>query len=281
MTAPETLFRGYRFPEGCRWHDGRLWFSDMHTGTVYSADLATREVTQIMTIDDQPSGMGWLPDGSMVLSSMLTRQVLRRTADGEVTVLCDLSQATPYPINDLVVDRSGRVIVGEFGYDLYAEAEPRGGSLFGVRTDGGYDVLVSDLTFPNGMAILSTGVLVVAETFGTRLTAFDIASDGSLAGRRAWAQLPEGSTPDGICVDSDDGVWVSSIVPGRFLRVLEGGEITDDIELDGRLAVDCVLGGPDGRTLLLSTADSWQPADTAKTWVGRIEAVPARVAGVA
>lgn len=280
MTAPETLFSGYRFPEGCRWHEGRLWFSDMHTGTVYTADLATSEIAEVMTIDDQPSGIGWLPDGSMVLSSMLKRQVLRRTPDGEVSVLCDLSQATPYPINDLIVDRTGRVIVGEFGYDLYAEAEPEGGSLFGVRADGGYDVLVDDLTFPNGMAILSTGVLVVAETFGTRLTAFDIGADGALTGRRVWAELPEGSTPDGICVDADDAVWVSSIVPGRFLRVLEGGEVTDDIQLDGCLAVDCVLGGPDGRSLVVSTSDSWQPAETAKTWMGRIEVIPARVAGV-
>ena len=281
MTAPETVFTGYRFPEGCRWHDGRLWFSDMHTGVVYTADPATSTVTEVMRVDDQPSGIGWLPDGSMVVSSMLSRQVLRRTADGEVTVLCDLSGATPFPINDLIVDATGRVIVGEFGYDLYAEAEPRGGSLFGVRADGGYDVLVDDLTFPNGMALLSTGVLVVAETFGARLTAFDIAPDGSLSGRRLWAQLPDGSTPDGICVDAEDAIWVSSIVQGRFLRVREGGEITDDIQLEGRLAVDCVLGGADGRTLLLSTADSWQPADTAKTWVGRIESVRALVSGAA
>ncbi len=278
---PETLLAGYRFPEGCRWHHDRLWFSDMHTGVVYSADLASGAVDEVMTVDDQPSGIGWLPDGSMVLSSMLTRQVLRRGLDGKVTVLCDLSQATPYPINDLVVDPSGRVIVGEFGYDLYGEAEPQGGSLFGVRPDGGYDVLVDDLVFPNGMAILSTGVLVVAETFGARLTAFDIAPDGALVNRRVWAQLPEGSTPDGICVDAEDAIWVSSIVPGRFLRVREGGEVTEDIQLDGRLAVDCVLGGADGRTLLLSTADSWQPADTAKTWVGRIETVPVSVGGVA
>jgi len=280
MTTPETLFSGYRFPEGCRWHDGLLWFSDMHTGVVYSVDLAARTTTEVMTIDGRPSGIGWLPDGSLVLSSMLDRRVLRRSPDGEVSVYCDLSDATPYPINDLIVDPAGRVIVGEFGYDLYAEAEPQGGSLFGVRADGGYDVLVDDLTFPNGMAILSTGVLVVAETFGTRLTAFDIAPDGSLTGRRVWAELPDGSTPDGICVDAEDAIWVSSIVPGRFLRVREGGEVTDDLQLDGRLAVDCVLGGPDGRTLLLSTADSWQPDDTAKSWAGRIESVPARVAGV-
>jgi sugar lactone lactonase YvrE len=280
MTDPETLFSGYRFPEGCRWHDGRLWFSDMHTGTVYTADITTREVTEVMSVDDQPSGIGWLPDGSMVLSSMLQRKVLRRSPDGRVSVLCDLSQATPYPINDLIVDRTGRVIVGGFGYDLYAEAEAEGGSLFGVRPDGGYDVLADDLVFPNGMAILSTGVLVVAETFGTRLTAFDIAPGGSLTGRRVWAELPEGSTPDGICADADDGIWISSILPGRFLRVLEGGEVTDDIQLDGRLAVDCVLGGPDGRSLLLSTADSWQPDDTAKSWLGRIEILRTRVAGV-
>ncbi len=279
MTTPETVFEGYRFPEGCRWHGGLLWFSDMHTGTVYSADLSTRTVTEIMTVDDQPSGIGWLPDGSMVVSCMLERQVVRRTPEGEVSVLCDLSGATPYPINDLIVDPAGRVIVGEFGYDLYGDAEVQGGSLFGLRADGGYDVLVDDLVFPNGMVVLASGLLVVAETFGATLTAFEIAPDGTLTGRRTWAELPEGSTPDGICADSEDAVWVSSIVTGEFLRVREGGEITDRIALEGRLAVDCVLGGMDGRTLILSTADSWQPADTALTWAGRIETLATPVAG--
>jgi len=278
--TPEVFMRDFRFPEGCRWHDGSLWFSDMHTGTVYSVDVGSGASTTVLTVDDQPSGLGWLPDGSLVVSCMLQRKVLRQDALGEVSVLCDLSNATDYPINDLIVDPRGRVIVGEFGYDLYADAPPQDGSLFAIRPDGEYDVLADDLVFPNGMVLLSTGVLVVAETFAGRLTAYDLDSSGSLVGRRTWAQLPEGSTPDGICVDSEDAIWVSSIVTGEFLRVTEGGELTERIALTDRLAVDCVLGGSDGRTLFLSTADSWQPADTARTHVGRIETVRALVPGI-
>lgn len=270
MARREVLFDGLRFPEGCRWHESRLWFSDMHTGRLYSADPVTADLRIEFTVDARLSGMDWLEDGTLVVSSMLDRLVLRRRPGGEVEVHADLSAVTPYPINDLIVDRSGRIIVGGFGYDLYGGGDQQPGPLIGVNPDGSHEVLVDDLNFPNGMVLLADGTLVVAETWGARLTAFDIAASGALENRRVWAPLPEGSTPDGIARDPDDAVWVSSIVNGQFLRVIEGGEVTDVIDLDGRLAVDCVLGGAEGRTLLMSTANSFQPDETV-TREGKIE----------
>jgi sugar lactone lactonase YvrE len=272
MARREVVFDGLRFPEGCRWHDGRLWFSDMHTGTLYSADPESADLRIEFTVDARLSGMDWLPDGTLVVSSMLDRLILRRRPGADVEVHADLSGVTPDPINDLVVDRAGRIIVGGFGYDLYGGGEQQPGPLIGVDPDGGIEVLADDLVFPNGMVLLSDGTLVVAETWGERLTAFDIAESGELQNRRVWATLPAGSTPDGICRDADDSVWVSSIVDGHFLRVREGGELVDSIDLQGRLAVDCILGGDDGRTLLMSTANSFQPDET-EVREGRIERV--------
>jgi sugar lactone lactonase YvrE len=266
----EVVFDGLRFPEGCRWHDGRLWFSDMHTGTLYSADIETADLRIEFTADARLSGIDWLPDGTVVVSSMLDRRVLRRRLDGQVEVHADLSAVTPYPTNDLLVDRSGRIIVGGFGYDLYGGGEQQPGPLIGVEPDGSVHVLADDLVFPNGMVLLTDGTLIVAETWGARLRAYDFDADGALLNSRIWAELPEGSTPDGICRDASDAVWVSSIVDGHFLRVREGGEILDSIDIGERLAVDCILGGDDGRTLLMSTANSFQPDET-EVREGRIE----------
>jgi sugar lactone lactonase YvrE len=269
----DILVDDLRFPEGCRWHDGRLWFSDMHSGVVYSADADGGDLRTVMTIDDRPSGMDWLPDGSVVVSGMLTRKVYRAAPGGEVSVYADLSEATPYPINDLIRLPSGQLVVGGFGYDLYVvEPVAAPGPLFGVREDGTWTVLADDLVFPNGMVLLSTGELIVAETFGGRLTAYDVDGAGVLSNKRVWAELPEGATPDGLCVDSADGVWVSSIVQQEFLRVTAGGTVTETIALGDRLAVDCVLGGADGRTLYLATANSWAPEET-EVRAGRIERV--------
>lgn len=274
MRRREVVFDGLRFPEGCRWHDGRLWFSDMHSGTLYSADPETADLRIEFAVDARLSGIDWLPDGTLVVSSMLDRRVLRHRPGAQVEVHADLSAITRYPINDLIVDRSGRIIVGGFGYDLYGGEDQRPGPLIGIDLDGSVELLVDDLVFPNGMVLLTDGTLVVAETWAARLRAFDIGPSGALENERIWAALPEGSTPDGICRDADDAVWVSSIVNGRFLRVREGGEVLDVIELDGRLAVDCILEG-DGRSLLLSTANSFQPDET-EIREGRIERVRLR-----
>lgn len=281
MLQPTLIFSDLRFPEGARWHEGRLWFSDMHTGQVFRADPAMRTLEEYAVVDDQPSGLGWLPGGDLLVSSMLQRAVCRIGADGRVGPFADLSPWTDAPVNDLITTTAGATFLGGFGYDLYADAPRRPGSIFRIDADGSTRVVDADMTFPNGMVILpGTSTLVVAETWAARLTAFDIDEHGDLVDKRIWAELPEGSTPDGLCVDAAGAVWVSSIATSQFLRVEAGGRVTDTIDVDGRCATDCVLGGPSGTTLYLLTSNSWQPADT-EIRQGRIDAVEVRVPGPA
>jgi sugar lactone lactonase YvrE len=277
VSQPSLIFSDLRFPEGARWHEDRLWFSDMHTGQVFKANPGARTLEEVVVVDDQPSGLGWLPDGSLLVSSMLQRQVRRVSPGGGVDVFADLSSLTDAPTNDLVVDASGRTFVGGFGYDLYADAPQRPGPVFRLDAGGVATVAADDLVFPNGMVVLpGTTTLVVAETWAARLRAFDITEDGALVDGRVWAELPPGSTPDGLCVDAAGGVWVSSITTSQFLRVEAGGRVTQTIEVPGRCATDCVLGGPGGTTLFLLTSNSWQPDDT-HVREGRIEAVEVTV----
>jgi sugar lactone lactonase YvrE len=280
-TSPRTIYDGLRFPEGARWHRGHLWFSDMHTGEVFEADAANGRTPRLaVQIDDQPSGLGWLADGSMLVSSMLKRQVVRLNAAGDQDVFADLSSLTDAPTNDLVVDDiSGNVYLGGFGYDLYASAEMRPGPVFTISESGAARTAVEDLIFPNGCVILpGTRTLVVAETWAARLTAFEIGDDGALSGRRTWVDLPEGATPDGLCADLEGGVWVSDIANGRFLRTTTSDGVTDVIDLGQRCAADCVLGGEDGRTLFLLTSNSWIPDET-HVRAGRVEAISVAVPG--
>jgi len=273
MTGPTLIFSDLRFPEGARWHEGRLWFSDMHTGQVFRSDPGSRKLEEVAVVDDQPSGLGWLPDGSLLISCMLSRTVRRLAPGGAVSGFADLSGLTAAPINDLVTDDLGRTFVGGFGYDLYGDAPQQPGPIFRIDLDGATAVVEDQMVFPNGSVILpGTRTLVVAETWAARLTAFDIDETGTLTDKRVWAELPPGSTPDGICVDSAAGVWVSSITTSEFLRVEEGGRVTQTISVDDRCATDCVLGGPAGTTLYLLTSNSWQPAETTSR-EGRIEAV--------
>jgi len=277
VTQPSLIFSDLRFPEGARWHEGRLWFSDMHTGQVFKANPLARTLEEVAVVDDQPSGLGWLPDGSLLISCMLQRQVRRVAPDGSMSVYADLSGLTDAPINDLVTDAVGRTFLGGFGYDLYADAPQRPGPVFRIDPDGTPTVVADDLVFPNGSVILpGTSTLVVAETWAARLSAFDIDDHGDLVDKRVWAELPAGSTPDGLCVDAARGVWVSSISTSRFLRVEEGGRVTQTIEVEDRCATDCILGGPGGTTLYLLTSNSWMPADTLVR-EGRVEAVEVTV----
>ena len=279
MSEPSLIFSDLRFPEGARWHGNQLWFSDMHTGQVFRSKPAARTLEEVVVVDDQPSGLGWLPDGSLLISCMLGRVVRRLDARGRLSVFADVSKYTDSPVNDLVTSPDGRTFLGGFGYDLYAGAPQRPGPIFSIAEDGKAAVVERDMTFPNGSVILpGTRTLVVAETWGARLTAFDITDDGGLASKRVWAELPPGSTPDGICVDAAGAVWVSSIVTSQFLRVEAGGRVTDTISVDGRCATDCVLGGADGTTLYLLTANSWQPNETTSRQ-GRVEAVEVDVPG--
>ena len=246
----------------------------MHTGQVFRGNPAARTLEEVTVVEDQPSGLGWLPDGSLLVSCMIDRKVRRLDPDGKLTVFADLSGLTDAPINDLVTDDRGRTFLGGFGYDLYADAPQKPGPIFRIGPDGRAALVEDDMVFPNGMVFLpGTSTLVVAETWAARLTAFDVDERGDLAGKRTWAELPPGSTPDGICVDGAGAVWVSSIATSQFLRVEAGGRVTRTIDVAGRCATDCVLGGPDGTTLYLLTSNSWQPPETTGR-AGRIEAVP-------
>lgn len=269
-----------RFPEGSRWHAERLWFSDMHTGKVYSIDPDGQDVRVVTELAGQPSGLGWASDGDLLISSMLDNRVVRVDSTGRQSTWADLSTMTDLPTNEMVVTDDGHAYLTGFGFDLYNDAPKSGGPVFHISPRGEIDVAADGFIFPNGSVILpGTRTLVIAETWGEKLTAFDIEPDGSLINRRTWAELWPGATADGTCVDLEEGIWVSSILEHKFVRVVEGGTVTDTIDVGNEFAVDCVLGGPDGRTLYLSTSDSWQPADTDKTWAGRVLTTQVAVPG--
>jgi sugar lactone lactonase YvrE len=203
-----------------------------------------------------------LPDGSLLVVSMMDRRLLRTTSTGTVEH-ADLSSFTRSACNDMIVDASGNAYVGYMGFDLLASPlEPKPASLILVRRDGSASEAASDLSFPNGMALTADGRrLVVAETFGRRLTVFDVASDGTLANRRIFAELP-GRAPDGICLDREGAVWFADALGRACVRVLEGGTITDVVRTE-RGCYACALGGLDGRTLFLCVADGYDPGSMA------------------
>ena len=168
MNQPSLIFSDLRFPEGARWHEDRLWFSDMHTGQVFKSNPSARTLAEVAVVDDQPSGLGWLPDGSLLVSCMLSRRVRRVAADGSTSDFADLSGLTDAPINDLVTTPGGTTFLGGFGYDLYADAPQRPGPVFRIDHDGTPTVVEDDMVFPNGSVILpGTSTLVVAETLAT------------------------------------------------------------------------------------------------------------------
>ncbi len=271
MIKPERLCDGLAFPEGPRWRDGRLWFSDMHAKRVLTLDPdgALQEVAQV---PEQPSGLGWLPDGRLLVVSMRDRRLLRLEADG-LCLHADLHALARWHLNDMVVDAAGRAFVGNFGFDLDSRAEPCETELLMVTPDGESRVAAEGLRFPNGSAISEDGgTLIVGETFGARLTAFTIGNDGALTDRRVFAALEGGAVPDGICLDAEGAVWVASPTTKQVLRVHEGGEVSARIDTE-QMAIACMLGGVDGCTLYLLTAASTHPAKTVGLKSGRIESV--------
>jgi len=268
---------GLAFGEGPRWHSGTLWWSDMHAGMV--CKLVDGAATKVCDVPQRPSGLGWLPDGRMLVVSMVDKRVLRLDTDGSLGVHADLTGLVPCRLNDMVVDKVGRAYVGNFGFELDSGAAPAPTVLVRVDPDGSSRVVAEDLLFPNGAVMTDDGLtLIVAETFGSRLTAFDIGADGSLSGRRVWAALQGGAVPDGMCLDAEGAIWVASPTTHDCLRVREGGEVAERIEI-GRGAYACMLGGEDRRTLYVCTADSHDPERQARERNGRIEAFRTAVAG--
>lgn len=271
MTPPEVLLDDLIFLEGPRWHDGKLWFSDMFAGQVRTVDLSGNTEV-IAEVAERPSGLGFLPDGRLLIVSMQNRLLLRLDRDG-LTSVADLSGLAAGSPNDMVVDTHGRAYIGHFGYDLFGGEEPRPASLLLVTPDGQVREVADGLEFPNGTVISPDGkTLIVAETFGRRLTAFSIADDGGLSERRVFAQFDE-ETPDGICLDARGGVWVSSFESGEFVRVEDGGTITERIPVPGKRAVACALGGPQRQTLFLLTAETTLEELAQGKSIGRVETV--------
>jgi sugar lactone lactonase YvrE len=256
-----TIVTGMSYLEGPRWHDQRIWFSDFYTGRVYSAAEDGSDLRTEAEVPQQPSGLGWLPDG----------RLLRREADGTLACHADLSGYLGGHLNDMVVDSRGRVYAGEFGFDLMGGADLKPAGLLRVDPDGTVTKVAEDMWFPNGSVITEDGTLLVDETFGNRVSAFDITADGALANRRTWAkfgELPSDTelgkllgqvvvAPDGCCLDADGAMWIADGLAGRVIRVRQGGEIVDEIQT-GTGVFACMLGGSDGRTLFICAAPDFQ-----------------------
>lgn len=273
-----VLIDGLIFPEGPRWHDGALYFSDMHGRAVWRVTPGGTS-SKVSGFRGEVSGLGWLPDGTMLVVSMMDRLLLRLTPDGGRKTAADLSRFVANPINDMVVDPEGRAYIGGFGYDLFKGEAPRTTVLLSVEPDGKVRVAADDLLFPNGMVITPEGrTLVVAETLAARLTAFDIQADGTLTNRRVFAAI-EGLIPDGICLDAEGATWVAWPGSNKVIRVREGGEITDTIPLPDRHAYACMLGGDDRRDLYICTAKDHLPQFTREQRAGKIEVARVAVPG--
>jgi sugar lactone lactonase YvrE len=271
-----VLVEGLRFPEGPRWHDGRLYCSDQHDRRVL-AITADGAVETVVEVPGCPSGLGWLPDGRLLVVSMHDRRLLRLDPGG-LTEVADLSSLATWHCNDMVVDAVGRAYVGNFGFDLDGGGDAVATVVIRVDPDGSARVAADELRFPNGTVITPDGrTLIVGESYGGCLTAFDVAIDGTLSNRRRWAKL-EGAVPDGICLDADGAIWSACPLTGRVLRVLEGGAVTDEVRVSRNGAYACMLGGADRRTLFVCTADVSDPAQTGNRR-GAIEACPVAVPG--
>ena len=273
MSEPKLLLDGFAFGEGLRWHDGRLWFSDFFMHRVCTVDLdGTLEV--VLELDDQPSGLGWLPDGRLLVVAMLARSVLRLEADGTLVTHADLSGVATSHGNDMVVAADGTAYVGNFGSDLLSGETPQPADLAVVHPDGSVGVAARALDFPNGSVITPDGrTLIVGESMGHRYRAFEIAADGSLDDGRVWADLGDLS-PDGCSMDAEGAIWFANAFTDQVIRTRVGGEITDRIVVQD-LSFACALGGDDGRTLFIATAEGnvfkEHELRTGKIWTVRVD----------
>lgn len=234
----------------------------------------------VVEVAHQPSGLGWMPDGRLLVVSMIDCKLMRLDPTGLVEV-ADLSALAGFHCNDMVVDAKGRAYIGNFGFDLFTQpVVPKPTMLVKVDLDGGVSVVADDLQFPNGMVITPDGkTMILAETFARRLTAFDIAIDGTLCNRRVWANL-DTVAPDGICLDAEGAVWVASPRSNEFIRVLEGGVITRRIPVSNQ-AIACALGGEDGKRLFMVIGRVKSHYEALATRVGRIEYVDVDVTAAA
>ncbi len=271
---------GLRFTESPRWHDGKLWFLDIHDRRIKTVDL-TGSVATVLELPFLPNGFGLTPEGTVVVGDAFQRRIYRG-AGGALQELADISGLTEFCLSDGIVDARGRLYVGDIGYNFVDPAARPVETcvIVLVGPDGRASVVADKLSFPNGMAITPSGrKLIVGETMGHRLTAFDIQEDGSLSNRRVWAQLPSSVGPDGICLDAQGAVWCANPEgEDSVVRVREGGEITDRIQVDTH-AYAVMLGGPERRHLFICTSGSHDPAEIHRKPTACFQVVEVEVPG--
>jgi len=288
VSDPTLVLDDLVFPEGLRWHAGHLWLSDIHAHLILTID-PTGGVDTVAQLGDAPSGLGFLPGGDLLVAMMRTCELLRIGASGDPAVHADLTSAPGDTLNDMVVDRDGRAYVGcRVDPNRFDSGPSPAECLVAVGPDGRWEVAADDLVAPNGAALSADGAtLVLAETRAHRLTAFSVGERGALLDRRVLADVGD-AWPDGICLDEGGGIWLGAGLGCRFVRVLPGGTVTDVVEVPGRWALACVLGGDDRRTLYLATAATTLdnlarlrgPDDDARSESrGRIESVRVEVPG--
>jgi sugar lactone lactonase YvrE len=274
----DELLTGGAFFEGPRWRDGCWWVSDFYRGLVLAV-TPEGEAEEVMEVEHQPSGLGWMPDGSLLVVSMKDHRILRRDSEGDVSEHADISEHCGGNANDMVVDAEGRAYVGNFGFDLMAFEDPVPANLVRVDPDGSVTLAAEELLFPNGTVITPDGkTLIVGETAGSCYTAFDIDDDGALTNRRVWAQVAEAPEigpiaetlpklkfgPDGCTLDADGRIWSADSVGARCALVAEGGEIVEEIPAPEDMGIfACALGGEDGKTLLLCSAPDFLESNRA------------------
>jgi sugar lactone lactonase YvrE len=271
------LLDGLMFPEGPRWHQDYLWFTDQHAGLIKKVDLKGK-FSVVAELSDLPGGLGWLPDGRLLVVSMSQRQLLVLN-HGKLELFADLSGFASFHCNDLLVDRLGRSYVGSFGYDLHGGESVTTAEIILVLPDGKIKIVANDVIFPNGMVMTPDGkYLIVAETFASRLSRFEVYPDGSLGKRELWTDLGE-FFPDGICLDLENAIWVACPNTGDVIRVRQGGEVVDRIKPIGN-AYACMLGGHKRKTLFVLSSETDDPEQAKLMLSGRIEIVDVGVPGV-
>jgi len=253
----QILMTGLAFPESPRWRDGRLWVSDWGAHEVVAVDLDGRSEV-VARVPSFPMCIDHLPDGRLLIVSASDRRLLRGEPDGSLVTHADLAGLADHPWNDIVVDGRGNAYVNNIGFD-FPDGDFAPGIIALVTLDGSVRQVADGVAFPNGMVVTpDNATLIVAESYGNKLTAFDIAADGSLSNGRLWAAVDD--HPDGICIDAERAIWYGDVGNKRCVRVREGGEVLQTIHLD-RGCFACMLGGPDMNTLFL-VANEWGGADT-------------------
>jgi sugar lactone lactonase YvrE len=271
-----VLMEGITFGESPRWHDGRVWFSDWGAHQVIALDPQDGHEV-VVSVESFPMCIDFLPDGRLLVVDSAQRRLLRRELDGSIVAHADLSAVSEKPWNDIVVDARGNAYVNTIGFD-FPGGEPAPGSVVLVTPVGAVRRVAGDLAFPNGMAITADGeTLIVAESYGNRLTAYDIGQTGDLTGRRTWAEVGA-DHPDGICIDADGAVWYADVGNRHCVRVREGGEVLDTVELD-RGAFACILSRGDQQPQLYVVCQEWGGTELPPAPTGQIVVFPAPAPG--